>query len=468
MRHKPIDPRLFSANRQRLKALLLPNSLAIVNANDVPVTNADGTMAMSPNSDLFYLAGVEQEQSILLLYPDADDEKHREILFLREPTPKLELWEGEKLSKQQARKLSGIRRIEWLADFPQLFHRLMCECEHVYLNSNEHKRAAIEAESREARFVSDTISRYPLHDYHRLARLMHRLRIVKSVPELELIRHACRLTEGGFRRLLRFVKPGVNECEVEAELAREFIRNCSGFAYLPIIATGLNACALHYVANSSVCRKGDLLLLDVAAKYANYNADMTRTIPIGGRFTPRQRKVYNAVLRVLRQSIRNLTPGKKPRDWQKEGEQLMEKELVDLGLITLRDIKRQDPDEPAFKKYFMHGLGHPLGLDVHDVGLTTEAIQPGWVMTCEPAIYVKEEGFAIRLENDVLVTEHGPTDLMDSIPIEADEIEQLMKKTGQSRAQPKGKVNGDRAPNGKGRKHLRRRAPFRTLLAQQA
>lgn len=453
MRHKPIDSRLFSANRQRLKALLLPNSLAIVNANDVPVTNADGTMAMPPNSDLFYLAGIEQEQSILLLYPDADDEKHREILFLREPTPKLELWEGAKLSKQRARKLSGIRRIEWLAEFPQLFHRLMCECEHVYLNSNEHKRAVIDAESREARFVSDTISRYPLHDYHRLARLMHRLRIVKSEPELDLIRHACQLTDSGFRRLLRFVKPGVNECEVEAELAHEFIRNGSGFAYLPIIASGRNACALHYVANSSVCRKGDLLLLDIAAKYANYNADMTRTIPVSGRFTRRQRQVYNAVLRVLRQSIRNLVPGKRPKDWQKEGEQLIEKELVDLGLLTLRDIKRQDPDEPAFKKYFMHGLGHPLGLDVHDVGITTEPIQPGWVMTCEPAFYVKKEGFAIRLENDVLVTECGPVDLMDNIPIEADEIEQLMDNNRRTRTviKPRTELNAGHKPNGKAR-----------------
>jgi len=286
----------------------------------------------------------------------------------------------------------------------------------------------VEVETREARFVAETQRRYPLHDYQRLARLMHRLRIVKSAPELELIRKACAITEKGFRRVLKFVKPGINECEIEAEFAHEFIRNRGSFAYLPIIASGRNALALHYIANSAECRKGDLLLLDVAAGYANYNSDMTRTIPVSGRFTRRQRQVYNAVLRVLRQCIQGLVPGKKPKDWQKEAEQMIEKELVDLGLLTTRQIKKQDPDNPAFKEYFMHGVGHPLGLDVHDLGFTTEPIQPGWVMTVEPAIYIRKEGFAIRLENDVLVTENGPIDLMATIPIGPDEIEQLMNR----------------------------------------
>jgi Xaa-Pro aminopeptidase len=279
MRYAPMDPALFVGNRQRLSKLLLPNSLVVVNANDIPPTNADGSSALPPNSDLFYLTGVEQEQSILLLYPDADDEKHREILFLRQPTPDLELWEGQKLTQAEARKATGIQNIRWLSDWPALFHRLMCECEHVYLNSNEHKRAVIEVETREARFVTETMRSYPLHDYHRLARLMHRLRIVKSPVEIELIRRACQMTEKGFRRLLRFVKPGRNEMEVEAELAHEFIQAGGRFAYLPIIASGSNACALHYVSNSAKCRAGDLLLLDVAASYANYNADMTRTKP---------------------------------------------------------------------------------------------------------------------------------------------------------------------------------------------
>jgi Xaa-Pro aminopeptidase len=433
MRYPQIDPQLFSSNRVRLTRLLPPNSLVVINSNDVPPTNADGTLALPASSDLFYLTGVEQEQSILLLYPDADEEKHRTILFLREPVKELEIWEGSKLTREKARALSGVQDVMWLSEFPRLFHRLMCECEHVYLNSNEHKRAVIEVESREARFVADVVRRYPLHDFHRLAPLMHTLRVVKSAVELGLLRQACHITEDGLRRVLNFVKPGVNEMEVEAEFAHEFIRRGGRFAFLPIIASGANACGLHYVSNSAVCRAGDLLLLDVAASYANYNADMTRTIPVNGRFTRRQKQVYRAVLRTLRACIRGLTPGKKPKDWQKEAEQLIEKELVDLGLITSKQIRGQSADSPAFKKYFMHGVGHPLGLDVHDVGLTTQPMQAGWVMTVEPGIYIPEEGLAVRLENDVLVTENGPVDLMDGIPIEPEDIEALMQKRRSSR-----------------------------------
>jgi Xaa-Pro aminopeptidase len=286
----------------------------------------------------------------------------------------------------------------------------------------------IEVESRDARFVADAVRRYPLHDYRRLARLLHQLRVVKSDVEIELIKKACAITEKGFRRVLRFVKPGVNEREVEAEFIHEFTRRHARFAYLPIIATGRNALALHYTENSDPCRAGELLLLDVAARYANYNADLTRTIPVNGRFTRRQRRVYEAVLRVLRGLIDGLVPGKRPKEWQQEGEQMMEKELVDLGLLTVRQIKKQDPDRPALKKYFMHGPGHPLGLDVHDVGYTTAPMQAGWVMTVEPAIYIREEGLAVRLENDVLVTEDGHLDLMTHIPIEAGEIEELMNR----------------------------------------
>jgi Xaa-Pro aminopeptidase len=428
MRHSPLDPQLFVRNRERLKSLMLKNSLAVVNSNDILPTNADGSLRLVPNSDLFYLTGVEQEESILLLYPDADDEKQREILFLRESTPLIETWEGHKLTKDEARELSGIKEVKWLSEFPRLFHRLMCECEHVYLNSNEHKRAVIEVETRDARFVADCQRRYPLHQYHRLARLMHQLRIVKSEAEIELIRHACQLTARGFRRVLKFVRPGVSEAEVEAEFAHEFIRNRSGFAYPPIIAAGRHACVLHYVDNSAVCRKGELLLLDVAAAYANYNSDLTRTIPVSGRFTRRQKRVYEAVRRVFNQCLKGLGPGKLWKDWQKEAERMIEEELVDLGLLTMRQIKRQDPDNPAFKEYFMHGVGHPIGLDVHDVGFTTEPMKPGWVMTVEPAIYVRKEGFAVRIENTVVVGEKQTIDLMADIPIEADEIEELMNR----------------------------------------
>lgn len=427
-RYGSIPATLFVENRARLKTLMHANSLSVVNANDVLPTNADGSLRLVANSDLFYLTGIEQEETILLLYPDAHDEKQRELLFIRDSSPELETWEGHKLTKDEARAVSGIERVHALSEFPRLFHRLMCECEHVYLDSNEHKRAVVEVETRESRFVAETMRNYPLHDYQRLARVMHELRVVKSAAEIDLIRQACELTGKGFRRLLKFVKPGVNEMEVEAELAHEFIRGGGGFAYTPIIASGANACVLHYITNCAECRRGDLLLLDVAANYANYNSDMTRTIPVSGKFTPRQKQVYNAVLRVFRACCDGLKPGKLWKDWQKEAEQLIEKELVDLKLLTTRDIKKQSPDNPAFKKFFMHGVGHPIGLDVHDVGFTTEPIQSGWVMTVEPAIYIREENLAVRLENTIVIGERGNTDLMANIPIEAGEIEAAMKR----------------------------------------
>jgi Xaa-Pro aminopeptidase len=428
MRYRSINPQLFLETRSRLAKSMLPNSLAVVNANDILPTNADGTLALRANSDLFYLTGVEQEETVLLLYPEAAEESMREILFLRETSELLSTWEGHKLSKQEATAVSGIKRVEWLSEFRPLFHRLMCEADHVYLNTNEHKRAVVEVETRDARFVADTQRRYPLHDYQRLARLMHRLRVVKSPLEVELIRQACAITRAGFARVCRFVRPGVTETEVEAEFAHEFIRRGGNFAYWPIIASGQNACVLHYIQNDQPCRKGDLLLLDVAASYANYNSDLTRTIPVNGRFSRRQRQVYDAVLRVLRAASQAATPGKLPRQWQKEAESFMQQELLDLGLLTRAQVRKQDPDRPALKKYFMHGVGHPIGLDVHDVGLTTEPIQSGWVLTVEPGIYLPEEGLAVRLENDILVQEGGNIDLMADIPIEAKDIEASMRR----------------------------------------
>ncbi len=427
MRYPNLDPQLFVTHRGNLKNLMLPNSLAIANANDILPANADGVLLPRPNSDLFYLTGIEQEETILLLYPDADEENMREILFLRETNDLIATWEGHKLGKDEARAISGVKRVEWLSEFRPLFHRLMCQCDHVYLNSNEHKRAVIEVQTRDARFVKDTQARYPLHDYQRLARLLHRLRVVKSDAEVQLIRRACAITKDGFQRVARFVKPGVTETEVEAEFAHEFIRRGGAFAYPPIIASGKNACVLHYLANDQPCRKGHLLLLDVAASYANYNSDLTRTIPVSGRFTRRQRHVYDAVLRVLRATSKAATPGKLPKQWQKEAEAFMQEELLGLGLLKHSDIRKQDPEKPALKKYFMHGVGHPLGLDVHDLGLTTEPIQPGWVLTVEPAIYIPDEAFAVRLENDILVQDERNLDLMVDIPIEGDEIEGLMR-----------------------------------------
>jgi Xaa-Pro aminopeptidase len=425
---EPTTAEMFAENRRRLLQLLAPNSLVAVNANDVLPTNADGSMVLHPNSDLFYLTGVQQEQSILLLCPGAEDEKQREALFLREPSRENQLWEGHKLTGEVAAAISGIKGVHWLGEFPRFFHRLMCESEHVYLNSNEHPRAIVEVQTRDARFVADTLRRYPLHDFRRLAPLMHQLRAVKTEREIALIRKACEITEAGLRRVARFVKPGVLEKEVEAEFAHEFIRRGGKFAYSPIIATGINACCLHYIASASTCAAGELLLLDVASSWSNYNSDLTRTIPVSGRFTARQKKVYNAVLRVMRGCIRNLTPGKTTRDWQKEAGQLMEKELVDLGLITTRQIKKQHPDKPALKKYFMHGAGHSLGLDVHDVVAARQPIQPGWVMTVEPGIYIPEEKMGVRLENNVWVTATGQVDLMAGIPIEVEEIEEMMAR----------------------------------------
>ena len=428
MRHAPIAKALPTLNRERLRALLPPGSLAVVNANDIPPTNSDGTTALVPNSDLFYLTSVEQEQTILLLAPGACDEKLREILFVRETSELLAQWEGHKLTKDEARAVSDIARVEWLEQFPQIFRQLMSEMENVWLNSNDHARATVEVESRDARFVRETQRQFPLHTYRRLAPLLRTLRLVKSEHEIALLERACAITRDSYERVARFVRPGVNECEIEAEFVHEYTRQRGKFSYQPIIASGKNACVLHYLANDQPCKNGDLLLLDVGASYANYNADVTRTLPVNGRFSRRQRQVYDAVLRVLRLCTAALTPGKKPRDWQKEAEAFMEKELLALGLLKPRDIKKQDPDKPALKKYFMHGVGHPLGLDVHDVMAPGVPMAPGWVMTVEPGIYLPDEGFAVRLEDDILITDRGQVNLTRDIPIEASDIEALMKK----------------------------------------
>jgi Xaa-Pro aminopeptidase len=428
MKPVPIDPELFVANRERLRGLLPKNALVVVNSNDILPTNADGTLPLRQNSDLFYLTGIDQEETIILLAPDAVEEKNREILFVRETNEDLARWEGHKLTQDEASKISGIKSVRWLPEFRGVFHALMCVCDEVFLNMNEHARATVEVETRDARFVRDTQRRYPLHSYRRLAPLMRRLRVVKSEHEIALIREAAALTERGFRRALRFVKPGVNEAEIEAEFAHEFIRNKADFAYPPIIAGGANACVLHYIANDRPCKKGDLLLLDVAAARANYASDLTRTIPVSGKFSKRQKQVYNAVLRVLRASIDGAVVGKLHREWQKEAQAMMNDELLQLGLLKPRDIKKQTPDNPACKKYFMHGLGHPIGLDVHDVADLREPMQPGWVLTVEPGIYIPDERLGVRLENDILITEKGAVDLMADVPIEAEEIEESMNR----------------------------------------
>lgn len=429
MKYLPIDSKLFIDNRKRFAAQLKPKSVAIFHSNDIMPTNADGTMLFRQNNDLLYLSGIDQEESILVLFPDAHEPQYREMLFLRETNEYIAVWEGHKFTKPEARETSGIQTVYWLSDFEKILPILMNEAENVYLNTNEHTRAVIEVETRDARFIKSCQARYPLHRYERSAPIMHRLRAIKSDIEVGLIQQACNITEKGFRRLLGFVKPNVTEYEIEAELIHEFVRNRSkGFAYSPIIASGANACVLHYIENNQVCKDGDLILLDVAAEYANYASDLTRCVPANGRFSPRQKEVYNAVLRVMRKSIQRLVVGNNWIDYHKEVGAFMEEELVNLGLISLQDIKNQNPDVPAYKKYFMHGASHHLGLDVHDVGSKYHTFEAGMVFTCEPGIYIREEGLGVRIENNILITPDGNRDLMASIPVEVDEIEDLMNR----------------------------------------
>ena len=431
MRYLPIDNPLFINNRQRLTKLLKPKSIVVVNANDIMPTNADGTMVFRQNNDLFYLTGVDQEETRLVLFPDHPDPKFREVLFLRETDELIEVWEGHKLTKAEAEQVTGIpqKQIYWNHQFETIFVQMVFEAEFVYLNTNEHTRAGVAVQTRDARYVDAFRQNYPLHHLERLAPLMHQLRAIKQPQEIPLIQNAIDITEKMFRRLLPFIKPGVWEYEIEAEMMHEFIKNRSrGAAYSPIIASGANACVLHYIDNSAQCQDGEMILLDLGAEYANYNADMTRSVPVNGRFTARQRAVYDAVLRVMNEAKQMLRPGNLWDDYHREVGKVMESELIGLGLLDREKVAKQDPDAPLYKKYFMHGTSHFLGLDVHDVGNKYRKMEPGMVFTVEPGIYIREEKLGIRLENNVLLTESGNSDLMEKIPVEADEIEALMNQ----------------------------------------
>jgi len=427
MKYEKIDSQLFIRNRQRFCTELKAKSIAIFNSNDIMPTNADGTMDFRQNNDLFHLSGVDQEESILLIFPDSFHYKHQEILFLKETSEHIAVWEGAKLNKRQALETSGIKTVYWIDQLESVLKTLMSEAEHVYLNSNEHLRANIEVETRDQRFGKWIREIYPIHEYERAAPIMHNIRAIKDKIEIELIQKACNLTESAFRRILKTIKPGVMEYEIEADLIHEFISKRSrGFAYTPIIASGESACVLHYIDNNKPCINGDVILMDFGAEYANYASDMTRCVPVNGKFTPRQKEVYNAVLRVMKEATKMLIPGNFLHEYHTEVGLIMEKELLCLGLISQKDVDNQNPEWPAYKKYFMHGTSHYLGLDVHDVGSWTKPIEAGMVFTCEPGIYIPEENLGIRLENDVLVTENGPNDLMGNIPLEANEIEALM------------------------------------------
>ena len=427
MRYEPADAQLFVNNRTRLIERLKSASLAVFHSNDVMPTNADGSMPLKQNTDLYYLSGIDQEESILLLFPDAANAADREILFIRETNDTIAIWEGEKLTKETARLFSGIQNIQWSSTFDSVFHKLVQQVEHLYLNTNEHLRAAVSVETRDARFIKKCLSHYPLHKYERLAPIMHRLRMLKDAEEIKMLQKACDITEDGFRRILKFVQPGVGEWEIEAEYIHEFLTQKSkGFAYSPIIGSGKNACILHYLDNNDICQDGELLLMDVAAEYGNWNADMTRTIPVNGKFTDRQRAVYNSVLTVLNKANKILRPGILPSEYHQQVLSFMEYELIQLGLIEPEAAKAQDNNKLLVKKYFMHGTSHHLGLDVHDVAPIDEPVTEGMVFTIEPGIYIPEEKLGIRLENNFLIGKDANKNLMASIPIEADEIETLM------------------------------------------
>ncbi|MEQ8476026.1 aminopeptidase P family protein [Fulvivirga sp.] len=427
MKYTPLNSQLYIQNRKQFAGQMKSNALAVFNSNDIMPTNADGTMVFRQNNDILSLSGIDQEESILVLFPDFYDKSFSEILFLKETNENIAIWEGHKYTKEEAKSTSGVQTIMWLSQFESVFNTLMAEAEYIYLNTNEHIRAVVEVQTRDRRFIDWCRDKYPLHKYERAAPIMHDIRAVKSQIEIEALQVACDITEKGFRRVAAFVKPGVMEYEIEAEYLHEFVRNRSrGFAYTPIVASGANACVLHYIDNNQECKDGDLLLMDVGAEYGNYNADMTRCLPVNGRFTERQKAVYNAVLRVKDEATKMLRPGNIIPEYHKEVGKIMEKELIGLGLIDSTDVKNQNPASPAYKKYFMHGTSHHLGLDVHDVPNIYKPMKEGMVFTVEPGIYIPEENLGVRLENNVVITKDGTFDLMRNIPIETDEIEEIM------------------------------------------
>ena len=427
MKYLPIDNQLFINNRKKFSAKLATNTIAIFNANDVMPTNADGTMPFRQNNDLFWLSGVDQEESVLVIFPDHTDESQREILFLKETNEHIAIWEGAKLTKEGALKTAGIKTVYWLNELEGKIAELIGKCNGIYLNKNIHSRSASAVETRDDRFRKLIADKFSETTIHEVAPIMHELRAIKSNFEIKLMQNACDITEKGLRRILPFIKPGVTEYEIEAELMHEFLKNRSnGFAYQPIIGSGVDSCVLHYIDNNKACKDGDILLMDFGAEYANYASDLTRTIPVNGKFTNRQKAVYNSVLLVMKEATNMLRPGTIFKEYNAEIGRIMELELIKLGLLDKHDVQKQEAKSPLFKQYFMHGTSHYLGLDVHDVGDFDWPMKEGMVFTCEPGIYILEEKLGIRLENDILITANGPDDLMKHIPIEAEEIEHLM------------------------------------------
>ena len=429
MKNPKIDRNLFIQNRQRLLKRLKPNSIAILNSNDVMPTSADGTLPFRQQTDIFYLSGIDQEETLLVICPAAREDKQKEILFIKETNEQIATWEGRKYTKEEVKDISGIPTVHWTSELDTILRPLVVQSENIYLNSNEHLRAAVTVETRDMRFLKWCRQHFPLHHYERLAPIMHDLRAVKLPQEIDLIKEACALTEKAFRRVLGFIRPGVWEYEVEAEIVHEFMRNGSrGPAFETIVASGIDSCTLHYIKNDKQCKEGDLVLIDFGVVYANYASDVTRTVPVDGRFSKRQKEVYRAVLKIQKAAIQMLRPGITLEEYQKEVAKLVEAELIRLGVLKRAEVKKQPKDSPLYKKFFPHGTSHHLGLDVHDYGDKHRKLEPGMVLTCEPGIYIRDEAIGVRIENDILITKKGPVDLTETIPREVEEIEELMNK----------------------------------------
>ncbi|TPG40230.1 aminopeptidase P family protein [Flavobacterium pectinovorum] len=428
MRYDSIPVSLFENNRKRFVEKMQNNSLAILTSNDVMPNNADDVMGFAQNNDLFYLSGIEQDETILVLYPDAFKEENKAILFVKEVSEQTLIWEGDFLTKEKVSAISGIKNVKWIHEFEKTIQLFAFEADAIYLGHNEHiKRITSEMNTRQDRMIQWCKQKYPLHQYERVAKITRELRPVKSQEEIELIQKAVSISVKGFKGLLNAVKPGIKEYELEAELAYQYIKNGGNrHAFKPIVASGKNACALHYNTNDSVCQDGEMILVDFGVCYANYNSDITRCLPVNGKFSARQKEVYESVLYCLKEGSKFLKPGVLSKDYELQMASLIEAELVKLRLITIEEIANQDPQNPAYKKYFMHGTAHFLGLDVHDVGLYSKPFEKGMVLTCEPGIYIREEGIGCRLENDYLLIENGNINLSEEIPIEIKEIELII------------------------------------------
>ena len=427
MKYDPINPDFFVNNRKRFMRKMQPDSLAIFYSNDLMPRSGDTFFPFRQNSGLFYLSGLDQEETVVVLFPDCIKEGFQEVAFVKRTSDYIAIWEGEKYSKEKAREVSGIQKVYWLDEMAPILHELILLSKRIYINTEEHDRFIPELPTRNMRMARDVMERYPAHKYHRAQPILKKLMMNKQEAEVELIQQAIGITGKAFKRVLEFVRPGVMEYEIEAEITHEFIRNrASGHAYDPIVASGANSCVLHYTHNNRECKAGDVLLMDFGAEYGHYASDLTRTIPVNGQFNKRQRSVYDAVLHIMREAQQLLVPGTTLEEYSKEVVKMMESSLIDLKLLSRKEIEQQNPELPLYKQFFMHGTSHHLGMDVHDLADRYVPIQEGMVFTCEPGIYIRDEKLGIRIENDILVTENGPLDLMAGIPVEAEEIEELM------------------------------------------